>query len=66
MLHLRALGTPSVDVGGSPAGGAGAQRKPLALLSLLAVAGDRGLSRDRLQVYLWPESAADRGASVFG
>jgi TolB-like protein len=60
MLHLRALGTPSVDVSGSPARGAGGQRKPLALLSLLAVAGERGLSRDRLLAYLWPESAADR------
>ena len=60
MLHLRALGTPSVTVSGSPARGAGGQRKPLALLSLLAVAGERGLSRDRLQVYLWPEGAADR------
>jgi TolB-like protein/DNA-binding SARP family transcriptional activator/Flp pilus assembly protein TadD len=62
MLHLRALGTPSMEVGGGPARGAGAQRKPLALLSLLAVAGERGLSRDRIQVYLWPESAADRAA----
>jgi TolB-like protein/tetratricopeptide (TPR) repeat protein len=62
MLHLRALGTPSMEVDGSPARGAGAQRKPLALLSLLAVAGERGLSRERLQVYLWPESAADRAA----
>jgi len=60
MLYLRALGTPSLEVGGSPARGAGGQRKPLALLSLLAVAGERGLSRDRLVSYLWPEGAADR------
>jgi DNA-binding SARP family transcriptional activator len=60
MLYLRALGTPSLEVGGSPARGAGGQRKPLALLSLLAVAGERGLSRDRLVAYLWPEGAADR------
>jgi TolB-like protein/lipoprotein NlpI len=60
MLYLRALGTPSLEVGGSPARGAGGQRKPLALLSLLAVAGERGLSRDRLMAYLWPEGAADR------
>jgi adenylate cyclase len=60
MLYLRALGTPSLEVGGSPARGAGGQRKPLALLSLLAVAGERGLSRDRLMSYLWPEGAADR------
>jgi DNA-binding SARP family transcriptional activator len=62
MLYLRALGTPSLEVGGSPARGAGGQRKPLALLSLLAVAGERGLSRDRLVSYLWPEGAADRAS----
>ena len=60
MLFLRSLGTPSLEVGGSPARGAGSQRKSLALLSLLAVAGERGLSRDRLVSYLWPEGAANR------
>jgi TolB-like protein len=60
MLYLRALGTPSLEVGSGPARGAGGQRKALALLSLLAMAGDRGLSRDRLVGYLWPEGAADR------
>ncbi len=36
------------------------QRRRLALLALLAVAGERGLSRDKLQAYLWPESRADQ------
>ncbi len=34
-------------------------RRRLALLVLLAAAGERGLSRDKLQAYLWPESAPD-------
>ena len=36
------------------------QRRRLALLALLAISGDRGMSRDRVQLYLWPDSSADR------
>jgi serine/threonine-protein kinase len=32
------------------------QRRRLGLLALLALAGERGLSRDRIEAYLWPES----------
>ena len=32
------------------------QRHRLALLALLAVAGERGCTRDKLMAYLWPES----------
>ena len=32
------------------------QRQRLALLALLAVAGDRGCTRDKLMAYLWPQS----------
>ena len=35
------------------------QRRRLALLALLAVAGERGLTRDKLLAYLWSESASD-------
>jgi serine/threonine-protein kinase len=35
------------------------QRRRLALLALLATAGDRGVTRDKLIACLWPESAAD-------
>jgi serine/threonine-protein kinase len=35
------------------------QHRRLALLALLAAAGARGLSRAKIQVYLWPESASD-------
>jgi len=60
MLRLRTLGGLSVHEGDESRSGAGSQRKALALLALLAAAGPRGLSRDKLVAYLWPESPADR------
>jgi DNA-binding SARP family transcriptional activator len=46
---------------GEPLTGAAAQRRTIALLSLLAVAGDAGLSRDRLVALLWPDAGTERG-----
>jgi TolB-like protein len=60
MLQLQVLGTPSLNGRNGPLGGAAAQRKAIALLGLLAAAGRRGLSRDRIIALLWPETAADR------
>lgn len=62
MLRFRALGRPMVEGPEGTLGGAAAQRKPLALLALLAVAGPRGMSRDKILGYLWPETPADRAA----
>ena len=59
MLRLRTLGGLSVDQV-SADDGAAARRRPLALLALLAVAGPRGLSRDKIVGYLWPESGDER------
>lgn len=56
MLRFRTLGGAAVESETGPLGGAAAQRKSLALLALLALAGDRGLSRDKLLAYLWPET----------
>jgi DNA-binding SARP family transcriptional activator/predicted ATPase len=55
MLELRTFGGLSVQEDGAPGSGAGAQRKTLALLALLA-AHPRGLSRDKIAAYLWPDS----------
>ena len=55
MLRLRTFGTATLEGDDGPVGGAATQRKRLALLALLAVAGDTGLSRDKLVAYLWPE-----------
>src|ERR671936_619400 len=62
MLRLRVLGNPLVEGSTGPVGGAAAQRKSLALLALLAPAGERGVSRDKLLAYLWPESEPERAS----
>ena len=58
MLRLEVLGgLRLVDAsGGRPAV---TQRRRLALLALLAGAGDRGLTRDKVVGYLWPESTPE-------
>lgn len=45
---------------GVPLGGAAAQRRLLALLTILAAAGKAGASRDRILALLWPEGDPDR------
>ncbi|MFL5475490.1 MAG: BTAD domain-containing putative transcriptional regulator [Gemmatimonadales bacterium] len=64
MLHLKTFGGLSVEIDGIPGTGAAQQRKTLALLALLAVAGQRGLSRDKLIACLWPETDAERGRAL--
>jgi DNA-binding SARP family transcriptional activator/TolB-like protein/tetratricopeptide (TPR) repeat protein len=64
MLHLKTFGGLSVEIDGIPGTGAAQQRKTLALLALLAVAGPRGLSRDKLIACLWPETDAERGRGL--
>jgi DNA-binding SARP family transcriptional activator len=57
MLRLRMFGSPTLmSQGGS---GPVVQRLRLALLVLLANAGDNGLSRDKLIGFLWAESQPD-------
>jgi serine/threonine-protein kinase len=48
------------DGGGQPLSGAATQRRLLALLSVLAAAGDAGLSRDKLVGLLWPDVEPER------
>jgi DNA-binding SARP family transcriptional activator/TolB-like protein len=45
---------------GEPLGGAAAQRRTLALLAALTVAGEGGLSRDKIVGLLWPEADPER------
>lgn len=58
MLRLRTLGGAVLESGGAALAGAAGQRKSLALLALLAP--DRGVSRDKVLAYLWPEAEPDR------
>lgn len=56
MLQLTALGGLTLGLDEGPVTGVLTQRRRLALLALLAVARQRGLSRDKVTAYLWPES----------
>ena len=58
MLRLETLGGVTLfDGDGRPLA---PQGRRLALLALLGVAGNRGVTRDKLVAYLWPESAPEK------
>ena len=59
-LRLRTLGGLAVERNPPLGPGAAAQRRPLALLALLAAASERGVSRDKLLACLWPESSQEK------
>ncbi|PYO28071.1 MAG: hypothetical protein DMD73_06945 [Gemmatimonadetes bacterium] len=59
-LRLLTFGGLNLLVGGHATTGSATRRRRLALLALLAVARDRGLNRDKVQTYLWPESDTER------
>src|SRR5256885_8785063 len=60
MLVIELLGTLSLraDTGAVPLGAQ--QKRPLALLAVLALGSKQGLSRQRVESYLWPDSEPDR------
>jgi DNA-binding SARP family transcriptional activator len=60
MLRLCTLGRLSLERDGVPVGGIASRRRFLALLALVAGHGVRGISRDKLLAYLWPESDTER------
>src|SRR5262245_42834790 len=55
MWHLRTFGGLAIEPRGAAAA-VTARRRPLALLALLATAGERGLGREKIVALLWPES----------
>jgi serine/threonine-protein kinase len=57
MTRLETFGGLRLIDGGGTA--ISAQRRRLALLALLAAAGNRGVSRDKLQAYLWPDGSPE-------
>lgn len=56
MYRLQLLGGISLEGPSGAVAGRVSHRHRLALLALLATAGEKGLSRDKLVAYLWPES----------
>ncbi len=55
MYTLKLLGTPAIEGPGGLVAKGSVPRKRMALLALLASAGETGLSRDKLLGFLWPE-----------
>ncbi|MGH8436578.1 MAG: hypothetical protein ACRERX_19405 [Pseudomonas sp.] len=79
MLRLLMLGGLSIEYAAEPRAqaparpptetspslnGAAVQRRPLALLALLATAGEGGRSRDELLLHLWPDNTPARARNV--
>ncbi|HEV2733792.1 MAG TPA: hypothetical protein VGV85_03100, partial [Longimicrobiaceae bacterium] len=60
MFLLKTLGGLSLGSDGDPVPPSATQRRRLVFLALLAAAGGRGVTRDRLAGILWPESAPER------
>ncbi len=60
MIRIQTLGGLAVFDGARPLGGNAQQPRRLAVLAVLARAGDRGVSRDRLAVLLWEEAEEER------
>jgi DNA-binding SARP family transcriptional activator len=59
-LRLLTFGGLNLLVGGQAQTGSATRRRRLALLALLAVTRDRGMNREKVQAYLWPESDTER------
>ncbi len=62
MIRINTLGGLSVrGEDGAPLSGAAAQPRRMAILALLARAGERGISREKLLSLLWPDADDERG-----
>src|SRR5690348_4083674 len=61
MYRFRTLGGAVLEGENGPLSGRSSLRLRLALLALLATSRDRGVARDKLLAYLWPERNAERG-----
>ena len=59
MVGLRTFGGVEVNLPGAHSGAPGFRPRIMALLALLVGYGPRGISRDKVLAYLWPESDTD-------
>lgn len=60
MLRLTVFGGLGLTTDGVPYVGPAAQRRRLLLLAVLAVAGRRGMSRDKVLGFLWPDADGEQ------
>ncbi|CAN5887123.1 hypothetical protein BH24GEM1_BH24GEM1_20600 [soil metagenome] len=61
-LRLRILGPPGIEGPAGPLSGPATRGQTLALLAVLACAGQRGIARDKLFALFWPEASADKAS----
>ena len=59
-LRLRTFGSVYLTRNGELLSGAAGQRRLLAILTILAAVGERGISRDKLLALLWSEGDPDK------
>ena len=59
MIRIRTLGGLSVSRDGTPIAGSATQPRRLAVLALVARAGDRGIKRERVLSLLWPDTGEE-------
>jgi tetratricopeptide (TPR) repeat protein len=64
VLRLTTLGGLSLASDTGALMGAAVQPRPLALLALLAVAGEAGMTREQVMLHLWPDSTPERARNV--
>lgn len=64
MLRLRTFGGLVLERELAPLGGAAAQRRRLSILAILGVAGQNGVTRDKLIGLLWPEVEESRARAA--
>ena len=63
-MLLKTFGELSLITDGGPAAGAASQRRRLCLLAVLAEAGERGTTREKLLGMLWPEGGEVRSRAA--
>ena len=61
MIRVRTLGGLSASRDDQPPSGAATQPRRLAVLALVARAGDRGITREHLLALLWPDADVEGG-----
>jgi DNA-binding SARP family transcriptional activator len=64
VLRINALGSFAVIGDDGPLGGAVTQPRRSAVLALIARSGDRGIGREKILNYLWPDADEERGRRV--
>jgi TolB-like protein/DNA-binding SARP family transcriptional activator/Tfp pilus assembly protein PilF len=64
VFSLKLFGGASIQTPSGPLTGRATQRRRLALLAMLAVARGRGLSRDKIIAYLWPDQDGEHGRAL--